>query len=294
MRPWILTANVPVERAKVKWEASLLSRNPSVQPALALSDHGADERPDTRADRLNVLSGVDDPNPFWLGAGDGTKPALHTFEEGPIGLLHPVAERFAEGPLQITTPGIGIRRTIEPSRLPRVPPRFADFDGHLQEQRQLGPRVADGKIDHRLDHRQIQLAPVTLIGGGRVVEAIAENDLARGQGGSNHLPDQLGATGVHQQQLRLRHHRMVGLTVLEGVTNLFADRRATRLAQDPYHAPQRAQSIGQELNLSRFASAFRAFERDEDSIHESDSIRNQSPAPAFADRPSTRGGGANQ
>ena len=91
-----------------------------------------------------------------------------------------------------------------------------------------------------------------------------------GKSRTNHLANQLGAAGVHEEQFRLVRHRAIDLTMLQRVTNLLTDRGSTRLANDPDGLSQGAKTLREELNLCRFSSAFRALKADEKSLQQAD------------------------
>ena len=93
--------------------------------------------------------------------------------------------------------------------LPGEPAGVADLQRHVQQQGQIRARVADGEIDDWPDHGQIELAAVTLVGGGRIVETVAQDDLTGGEGRADDLADELGAAGVHQQQSASGRHGRV-------------------------------------------------------------------------------------
>ena len=99
---------------------------------------------------------------------------------------------------------------------------------------------------------RFQFATVALVGGGGIVEAVADDDLAGREGGADDFAHELGAAGIHEQQLGLGGHGMIGLAVLEGVPDLLADGRAARLAQGPDAVAERLQAVGQQLHLCGF------------------------------------------
>ena len=136
----------------------------------------------------------------------------------------------------------------------------ADFRRHMEEERERGPRVADGEINHGFDVREIKFATVALIRGGGIVKAVAHDDFAGGEGRADEFADDLRTAGVHQEQLGLGGHRMVVQAVLEGVADFFADGRAAGFAQRADFVAERLQAVGEQLDLRGLAAAFGAFE----------------------------------
>ena len=57
-------------------------------------------------------------------------------------------------------------------------PFFADFNGDLQQNRQIRPCFAHGKVDDRLHLRGIEPATRALINRGGIIKAIAQHHLA--------------------------------------------------------------------------------------------------------------------
>ncbi len=134
---------------------------------------------------------------------------------------------------------------------------------HAQQQGQMRADGTHRKLDHAADQFQIKLSSVALIGGGGIVEAVTQDDLAGGQRGLNHLTHQLGAAGVHEEQLRLRHHQVVRLAVLEQVADLFSDGSAARLTEGSRTMAQLAEPVGQQCHLRALAPTLSALEADE-------------------------------
>ena len=147
--------------------------------------------------------------------------------------------------------------------LARAQPVFADRLGNFQEHCQIRARVADGEIDDVLHGLQIELSTVALIRGGGIVEAVTDDDLTAREGGADDFADELGATGVHEQQLGLAGHGRVGVAVLERVADFLADGRAAGFAEDLHRVSPLLQSLDQQRQLRAFARAFVALKCDE-------------------------------
>jgi len=175
-----------------------------------------------------------------------------------------------DGVSQLLSPAAGFLDAIADERqglLPRTQPLRADFRRDVNEQGQIRLRFTDGNVNHRLHFLQIQLAAVALIRRGGIVETVAHDDLSGGEGGADDFADELGAAGVHQQQLSLGGHRVVLKTVLECVADLLANGRAARFAMRAHAIAERGEPFDEQPHLRGLAAAFRAFEADEEAFH---------------------------
>ena len=84
----------------------------------------------------------------------------------------------------------------------------------LQQQRQVRSRPPNREINHGLHLVQVELATVALVSGGRVVEAVAQDDFAGRERRADDFQHELRAAGVHQEQFGFRHHHFVGRMML--------------------------------------------------------------------------------
>jgi hypothetical protein len=141
---------------------------------------------------------------------------------------------------------------------------LADGDGEHKEEGEVGASPADGEGDYFPDLFGIESAAMDLIGDGGIEKAVAEDNLAGGEGGTDDLTDELGAAGVEEEKLGLGGHVLIGFAVLEGVADFFADGGAARFAQNAHGAAKGAEAFGKGGDLGGFAAAFGAFEGDAD------------------------------
>ncbi len=239
--------------------------------------------PDQRAHRFDALGRVDDPHPLRLGGRDGGETLVHSLEKGAVGFLHAVAQWFVERELHAVLLGGAPRHFQEPI-LPREPARFADLERDVEQEREVWAGAFDGKFYDRLDLREIELASVALVSRGRIVEAVAKDDLPGGQRGADDFADELSAAGVEKEQLGLGGHRVVGLAVLERVSDFLADGRAARLSQDARSTAQFAQPRAEQPDLRRFPASFGPLEGDEQAFHGRHSSRKPAGAPVYLSR----------
>src|SRR5437870_13918954 len=120
-------------------------------------------------DGFNVFAtavGINLPDAFWISGGNRAIASSYAFEEIAVGFFDAVAherERSLAGEQALGT----------------------DFVGDEHEQGEVGAGVPDGQINHLLHEVQIESAAIALVSGGRVVEPIAQDEFAGGQGGAN-------------------------------------------------------------------------------------------------------------
>ena len=193
---------------------------------------------------LNRADGGDDLDAFRVRGGDGFVALGYALEEGAVGFLHAIADERHGG-------------------LARAQALFADGLRDFQEQGQVGAGVPDGEVNHMFDRLQIELSSVALVRGGGIVKTVADDDFAAGEGGADDFADELGATGVHEQQLGFAGHRGVGMAVLERVADFLTDGRPAGFAEHLHRVTPLAQSFHEQRDLRAFAAAFVALECDE-------------------------------
>src|ERR1035437_1066312 len=128
-------------------------------PASDFGQDGPDEIPDFGGDTFDRAGGFHQANAFGLGGGDDGKTFFHALEKLPVGLLDAVAHEGQGG-------------------LAHRAAKLADLRRDREQQRQIRPRVTDGNVYDRLDHRQSQFAAVALIRGRGIVKAVTHNDFA--------------------------------------------------------------------------------------------------------------------
>ena len=195
-------------------------------------------------DFLHGSSCIDFLDALRLRRCNGLVTFGNALEEAAVGFFNPVAHEGQGG-------------------LPLKQAFGGDLVRNHEQQCQIRARIADGDVNDGFDHFQIELAPVALVGSGRIVKAIAHNNLSGGQRRTNDFADELRAAGVHQKQFRLGSHGFVFSAVLERVADFLADGRAARFANGADGMTLETQMLGQQRDLRRFAAAFGTFETDE-------------------------------
>ena len=117
--------------------------------------------------------------------------------------------------------------------------------------RQLVGRAHTGRVESR---------GIRLVGGGRIVEAVADHGTARGERRRDHLMHQLGTGGLIEEQLTGVAHLGVGRVEQDGA-DLLGDGDAARFAEREHVHARAGEGIGQERRLRGLAAAVDAFER---------------------------------
>ena len=102
----------------------------------------------------------------------------------------------------------------------------------IEDEGEVGPAIADGDGVQVPDHFLVEPARHALVNGGRIGEAIGDDDGAAVERGLNNLPNELAAARLEKEQLGLRRHRHALRRELQEMTDLFANRRPARLAGD--------------------------------------------------------------
>src|SRR5438270_1540094 len=167
---------------------------------LILPNQRSGRFPNTRSNGFDGLSGVDDSNSFRLKGGNGLVAFLDPLEEMAVGLLHAIPNRGVKLERNIDCSLVLFLRGSEQARLSIQAACFADGNWNHKQQSQIRTRLANGKVDDGLDELEVELASISLIGHGRIMESIRQNDLPRLQGRPDYLPHQLRPTGVHEEQ----------------------------------------------------------------------------------------------
>ena len=200
-------------RPKLTVAANSASREKNIYQRPTRGRIGPDQFPDVFADGFDSARAIHHAHAVGFSGGDGLVTLGHAVKEMLVAFLQPVADKGQGG-------------------LARAQAFGADFRRHVQQQGQIGPRVADGKINHALDQRQVQSAAITLIRRGRIVKAVAQDNFADREGGADGFADELRPAGIHQQQFGFIGHRHVGLAVFERVAD-FAEAMAAYLKTLP-------------------------------------------------------------
>ena len=107
-----------------------------------------------------------------------------------------------------------------------------------------------------------QLAATSLVGFGRVGEAVAEHDAAFRQRRLNDFRYVLGARGEHQGQLRQRR-KTGGRRIQQKPADFFSGRGSARFTRYHHGQSLRAKYGSQLLHLRALAAAVEPFEGDE-------------------------------
>ncbi len=202
---------------------------------------GRDRGPDTLPHFLDCAIRGDQDAALGLAAGDGAIGGGDAGGKGgAFGLEAALGGALAAQPLL----GAGQRRR----RL------------EIEDQRQIGAAAAAQEAIQFAHELDAQAASRALVGFGGVGEAIAEDDFAARQGGSDDALDVLGASGEEERELGAGRGRIAVASEHPAADGL-AERRAPRLARDQHGTRQRR---GQELELGRLAAAIHALEGDEE------------------------------
>src|SRR3569623_919511 len=110
------------------------------------------------------------------------------------------------------------------------------------------------------DDGGIETAPAPLINERRIGEAIAQDDLAKGERGADNFLHVMGAAGEIELQFGAGEDGGVG-RVEQDAADVAADFGAAGLYGFDHFAAVLAQTLGEEAELRGFAAAVHAFER---------------------------------
>ena len=139
--------------------------------------------------------------------------------------------------------------------------RKTDLDRAIEHEREIRQQSLSGEELDASNLRDRKLSTVCLIRERRVREAITEHDLSGAKRRLNQAFDVLGAVGEDQEELR--EGAEPGPRVKEKRANLGAELRPARLAGDADGDLSALERGREEADLRRLASAFDAFDRDE-------------------------------
>jgi len=140
---------------------------------------------------------------------------------------------------------------------------------NVKQNRQVRLSAAADDSVERLNGPDSQLPPVALVSSARVIEPVADHNLASGQRRADDLIEVLGARGVHQREFGQRMTFRGAATALaaggqeEEAADLLAHRRAAWLASSANSIPQRPQVVNEKALVSALARPINPFERDE-------------------------------
>lgn len=208
---------------------------------------GGDEGADGLFHGFDGAGGIERLDALGVGFGQSIETLFDALEEGVVGFFHTVADGL--GGLALQASGV------------------TDFEGNPEEEGEVGLGVTYGEVDGALDVIQVEAAAVGLVGEGRIVEAVAEDDVTLGEGGADDFVDELCAAGVEEEEFGLRAHGVVLVAMLEGVADFFADGCSSGFTEGEDVVAEGAEVLGQALYLGGFTAAFGAFERDEEAGH---------------------------
>lgn len=130
------------------------------------------------------------------------------------------------------------------------------------EIRQCGPHGegVDGSGVSRID-----AAGHALVDGGRVHEAVADDDAVFGEGWLDDFADELGAACGEEEEFGLGGEGLALRRVLEKMADRLACRCAAGFPEEKRVVARGAQVVGEEADLGGFPAALRPFECDEKS-----------------------------
>ncbi len=183
-----------------------------------------------------------------FAGGDGEIGAPNASEESPAFLFETVLVFFRAAALVLTIAAAG---ALE-----------AETGFIVEKDRQVGLQVAAKNFVQQQHGFAAQFTSSTLVGLGRVGEAIAEHDASLGECGQNHLVNVLSAGGEHQSHLS-EGRKPGSRRMQQHIADLFAAGGAARLPRDGDGDAVGTQGTSQFLHLRAFAAAIEAFERNE-------------------------------
>ena len=144
--------------------------------------------------------------------------------------------------------------------------RAALLERHFEHEGAVGQQTARPEAVQREDGGIVDPTCDALIGAATVEESIANHPGSGAQCGPDPLLDMIGPGGREQQRLAMRApapHR----TLHQQAANRLRALTAAGLARHQCLDPTRAQRLGKQPRLSRFAGALPALERDEATRH---------------------------
>ena len=140
------------------------------------------------------------------------------------------------------------------------------FDGRQEEEGEVGLEVvADGGVEVE-DALAAELAASALVGLGGVGVAVAEDDVAGGEGGEDDFGDGLGSVGEHEGEFGDGGDGAdggFGAGVEEDAADAVAEGGSAGLAEGDYGVAFGFEGGGEAAELGGFSGAVEAFEGNE-------------------------------
>lgn len=137
------------------------------------------------------------------------------------------------------------------------------IEWQVEKQGQIGLQVPVHPMFELLKFRPVEPTPSSLIGIGRVAEAVADHPLPLGKRWFDNLRQMFTPRGKHQQGFGFEVHRRMEQQFPE----LFTQFRTAGFARDMDDLSLLAQQFGKPLDVAALASAVDAFEGYEFSSH---------------------------
>lgn len=130
----------------------------------------------------------------------------------------------------------------------------------VQQDGELGEGATGGEGVDGGDGGQRQSTGEALIDGGRVEEAVENDENAFSKHGADFFPDDLSPAGGEEEQLSLMRQALTFFGMLEQVADLLADGSATRLSEHNDAVACGFEMPLKHLDLRGLAATFRTFE----------------------------------
>ena len=183
------------------------------------------------------------------------------------GVDHSDARRFAQGKVEIASANRFKKRLafrLDPvGNLPAMSePGARDIPVKIEQERDIGKAVGDGKCVDVSGGLGRNLAGDALIDSRRIEEAVADDRVPGGQSWEDHLSDKLGAAGSKEKELRFRHQPGALRGMLQQISDCLAGIGSTGLTEKERIPAFADQLLRQQADLRGFSSAFRPLERD--------------------------------
>src|ERR1041384_3376333 len=183
-----------------------------------------------------------------------------------VAVDHFHALRFSFGEVKITSPHplVELQRLIfhAVEQFAATCPLQADPRVEVDDERQVGNAIADGKSVDRGDVVGVEFAADALVDSGRVKKPVANDYITPGERGLDDFAHKLGAAGAEQQEFCLGNHGGRSLAVLKDVTDLFAHFCPSGLANDHDRPPHLSQSGHEMVDMCGFAASLPALKSD--------------------------------
>jgi hypothetical protein len=160
--------------------------------------------------------------------------------------------------------------SVEPGRgfafgftAPSGEPVLRFLDRKVKQQGEIRGKAVGGERNQRFDDGVVGLSAVALIGTGRIGEAVADDDAASFEDGTDERRDVLRSIGGEKKGLGAVGERFVSARVKQQAPNFDAHIRAAGFTGQNDIVTIGAQSFKKFDGLSRFPRAVNTFERDE-------------------------------